>query len=788
MAGHFNLIKYAIVYCAILLRFLSDEARNSKRASFDNEEFLFSSFQESLQMVEAALCHTRTERDTLRSPMQLFTFLRQAEPETQEISRAAEVFDTALYILKDRASRRHKRALVASELLSLEDLALIADLSGCPPPVLPAFCHNDCLANKYRSISGVCNNRQKPFWGTANSALARWLPAEYEDGEREPKGWNHGQLYNGFQLPPVHEVIMSPLHYQVHEVIMSPLHYQVHEVIMSPLHYQVHEVIMSPLHYQVHEVSKKILQSSSRPMLLDAAYCQMLVDWGQYIDHDISFTPQSTSRAAFLGGLDCLKTCENINPCFPIETFPDDKLSGNRSCVPFFRSSPACFSGNAQAVTTDIKQVLQRQQMNSITSFLDASTVYGHTPYLQSALRDLSNSKGRLAVNSRFTDRSGRPYLPFVPNTPSPCFQDPGDPQGERVDCFMAGDSRVNEVLTLAALHTLWMREHNRIAEALNSLNPHWSSEIIYQEARKIIGALHQIITTRDYVPKIIGREAFDLYIGPYGGYDATTEPSASNVFSTAAFRFGHATIPSALRRLNQSFQEHEHFSSLSLHKTFFSPWRLIKEGGLEPVLRGLLGTPATVVSPENLLTEELTERLVVLTVPGGLDLAALNLQRGRDHGLPGYNDWRTFCGLDRIETRDDFREVVKDASVVGKIMDLFRHPDNIDVWLGGLVEEPLPGSRTGPLFSCLIGKQIKMIRDGDRFWWESEGVFTLGQRVELLRHSLSRVICDNSEVKEAPLDPFRFGKYPDGFLLCDNIPSMNLEAWREEPSPDNYS
>lgn len=82
---------------------------------------------------------------------------------------------------------------------------------------------------------------------------------------------------------------------------------------------------------------------------------------------------------------------------------------------------------------------------------------------------------------------------------------------------------------------------------------------------------------------------------------------------------------------------------------------------------------------------------------------------------VPGYNDWRTFCGLDRIATQDDFREVVKDASVVGKIMDLFRHPDNIDVWLGGLVEEPLPGSRTGPLFSCLIGKQIKMIRDGDR-------------------------------------------------------------------------
>uniref|UniRef100_A0A3P9AB63 Thyroid peroxidase n=1 Tax=Esox lucius TaxID=8010 RepID=A0A3P9AB63_ESOLU len=613
---------------------------------------------------------------------------------------------------------------------------VIADLSGCPSPVHTDVCHHEGFSSKYSSISGVCNNRQKPLWGSANNVLARWLPAEYEDRESQPKGWNSGQLYNGFQLPPVQEV------------------------------------------------SKKILQSSIKSVTLDDIYSQMLVDWGQYIDHDISFTPQSTSRVAFSGGLDCLKTCEYINPCFPIETVSHDQLSGNRSCVPFFRSSPACFSGNAQATTADIKPALQRQQMNSITSFLDASTVYGHTPNLQSALRDLSSSEGKLAVNSRFMDQRGRSYLPFVLKTPSPCFQDSNHRQGDRVDCFLAGDSRVNEVLPLVALHTLWVREHNRIAEALHDLNPHWSSEIIYQEARKIIGALHQIITTRDYVPKVIGREAFDRYIGPYGGYDPTINPSVSNVFATAAFRFGHATISSVLRRLNESFQEHEQFSSLSLHKTFFSPWRLVKEGGLEPILRGLLGTPAAVVNPDNLLTKELTGRLVTLNVPGDLDLAALNLQRGRDHGLPGYNDWRQFCGLERIWNRDDFRQVANDESVAEKIMDLYKHPDNIDIWLGGLVEEPLPGSRTGPLFSCLIGKQVAMLRDGDRFWWESEGVFTERQRMELQTHSLSCVICDNSEINEAPLDPFVFGRYPDGFRLCSNIPSMSLEAWREEPHP----
>lgn len=88
-----------------------------------------------------------------------------------------------------------------------------------------------------------------------------------------------------------------------------------------------------------------------------------------------------------------------------------------------------------------------------------------------------------------------------------------------------------------------------------------------------------QIITLRDYVPKILGPEAFERHVGGYRGYDPTTDPSASNVFATAAFRFGHATVPPVLRRLNQSFQDDDRFPHLSLHSSFFSPWRIIKEG-----------------------------------------------------------------------------------------------------------------------------------------------------------------------------------------------------------------
>ncbi|KAK2826322.1 hypothetical protein Q5P01_020536 [Channa striata] len=642
------------------------------------------------------------------SATHLLTFLRQTEPETREIYRAAEVFQTTLQVLKTRAKQRYKREVMTPELLSWEDVERIAELSKCLPATHPDVCQHSHL-NKYRTISGLCNNRQNPLWGAANTPLVRWLPAEYEDGEREPKGWNRGQLHNGVQLP-------------------------------SP-----------------REISKKILSSSSKTE--EDTYSQLLVEWGQYIGHDISFTPQSTGSAAPGSSVDCLNTCQNVHPCFPIEG--GDVLSGGQGCMPFYRSTPAC----PVKLGPDSSENLQRQQLNSITSFIDASVVYGHTSKLESFLRDLSGLNGKLAVNTLFEDPKGRPYLPF------------------RVDCFRAGDSRVNEVMTLITLHTLWLREHNRIAEVLKQINAHWSPETIYQETRKIIGALHQIITMRDYVPKIIGKESFEQYIGPYGGYDPTVDPSASNVFATAAFRFGHATISPILRRLNESFQEHELFRHLRLHNTFFSPWRIVKEGGIEPVLRGIIGSAAPAIGANSLVAEEVTERLVVLNVPQYVDLASLNLQRGRDHALPGYNSWRAFCGLNSIKTLDDLKEVVRDHRVAENILELYKHPDNIDVWLGGLVENLLPGSRTGPLFACLIGKQMKTLRDGDRFWWEAEGVFTEQQKSELFKASVSRIICDNSDIKEVPADSFRISKFPSDYVTCGHIPSMNLEAWREEES-----
>ncbi len=98
------------------------------------------------------------------------------------------------------------------------------------------------------------------------------------------------------------------------------------------------------------------------------------------------------------------------------------------------------------------------------------------------------------------------------------------------------------------------------------------------------------------------------------------------------------------------------------------------------------------------------------------LDLAALNIQRGRDHGLPNYNEWRKFCGLSFPSTIEGLREHISNSSVLDALRDIYGDdPSNIDLFVGGLLEDTLPGTQLGPTFRCIIGDQFKRSRDGDR-------------------------------------------------------------------------
>jgi len=140
----------------------------------------------------------------------------------------------------------------------------------------------------------------------------------------------------------------------------------------------------------------------------------------------------------------------------------------------------------------------------------------------------------------------------------------------------------------------------------------------------------------------------------------------------------------------------------------------IIDEGGIEPLLRGLANQLSQRV--DVFIIDEVRNFLFGQPGSGGFDLASLNIQRGRDHGLPGYNDVREALGLGRVE---DFSEISSDTEIQDRLSSAYGSVDNIDLWVGGLAEDLIPGSHLGELFTTILKMQFEFLRDGDRFWYE---------------------------------------------------------------------
>lgn len=222
-----------------------------------------------------------------------------------------------------------------------------------------------------------------------------------------------------------------------------------------------------------------------------------------------------------------------------------------------------------------------REQINQLTSYIDASQVYGFSEELADDLRDLTSDAGTLRVG--ITYPGGKSLLPFAGDQGVDCRRNLSE---SSTNCFVAGDIRANEQVGLIAMHTIWMREHNRVAGELRRINPQWDGDTLYQEARKIVGAAMQHITYKHWLPSILGKEGMHM-LGEFKGYNPNLNPSISNVFATAALRFGHTLINPILHRLDEDLNPINE-GHLPLHKAFFSPWRVVDEGGIDPLLRGL--------------------------------------------------------------------------------------------------------------------------------------------------------------------------------------------------------
>jgi peroxidase len=312
-----------------------------------------------------------------------------------------------------------------------------------------------------------------------------------------------------------------------------------------------------------------------------------------------------------------------------------------------------------------------REQVNEITAFLDASMVYGSDSARAAELRTLDGNYPAL---------------------------------------FLAGDVRVNEQAGLIAIHTLFVREHNHWADFFKTAMPAATDEEAYQLARALVAAEIQIITYKEFLPLLLGPDA----LSPYAGYSAGVNPGIENAFSTAAFRVGHTLLSPALLCLQTDGWPVES-GNLSLRSAFFNPGLIATHGGIEPLLLGLARQPAQEVDVG--IVDDVRNFLFGPPGAGGFDLASLNIQRGRDHGLPSYNDTRASYGLSR---RNSFAEITADTSVQARLAAAYATVEDIDLWVGGLAEDHVAGAMVGETFRTILKDQFERVRDGDRFWHEN--------------------------------------------------------------------
>jgi hypothetical protein len=357
-----------------------------------------------------------------------------------------------------------------------------------------------------------------------------------------------------------------------------------------------------------------------------------------------------------------------------------------------------------------------RQQTNFTTAFIDGSVIYGSDASTASILRGGPAHPGAKLRTSNDINGDAENLLPrnaFGPDPTAP---------------FVSGDDRVNDNIPLTSLHTLFMREHNRLVDVYSAQHPAWSSEELYQHARKTVGAELQAITFNEYLPALLGPAA----PAPTSSqYKPNLNPAVFNEFAAVFERVGHSMLtPSFLRVQNDG--QPAPGGPVSLIDGFNNPSKLTSSNELNLFLKGL-----SVEVQDETDTKLVTDMRVAL-------LDAIDIQRARDHGLPDYNTLRQAYGLPSVTS---FADITSDLSLRQALVSLYPNINTIDPLVGALAEDHLPGASVGPFLAAGLSIQFERFRDADRFWYERDADFTPAELDLLHNTRLSDIIMRNSDL-----------------------------------------
>ena len=432
--------------------------------------------------------------------------------------------------------------------------------------------------------------------------------------------------------------------------------------------------------------------------------------WAQFIDHDITLVGDNPN--------------EHLDIAIPMGDPWFDPASTGTATIEMSRSASDPNSG------TDPSN--PRAFPNLISSYIDASAIYGSSEERASWLRSFEGGKIRMSAGNLlpYNTTTGEYNAPIDPDAPEMAMANP-----YFTKWFVSGDIRANENPLLTSFHTIFTREHNRLCDKLAIEHPDWNDEQLYQHARKIVGGLMQAIVYEEWLPTL------NVHLGEYGGYDPLVEVGIMNIFSAAAYRYGHSVINSTIYRMDNNKNTIPEGDML-LRDAFFNPNVISDANGIDPLLIGMAWQVEQDFDCK--MVHDLRNFLFGAPGSGGLDLAALNINRGRDRGLPDYNTVRAGFGLPRIES---FSTMTNNPWLNQVLEDVYGDINNVDAWVGLLAEDHMSDALFGRTVMRIMEKQFSILRDGDRYYYEIDPGLSDEEKTEIKNTTLKEIIMRNSGV-----------------------------------------
>jgi peroxidase len=472
--------------------------------------------------------------------------------------------------------------------------------------------------------------------------------------------------------------------------------------------------------------------------------------YAQMIVHDFAGAREKSTAQSGPGTQCCTADRSKVlspeltsSVCQAIRVPEDDAFYSQHqvACLNFLRSF---------TIPTENCEITAAQQSNTITHFIDGSFVYGSSEAQLNSFRSFVGGQFILSNN----------VLP------------PSATGG-----FTAGDGRVGQTPNLVVYHSVYYREHNRVASALSVINPAWDDERLFQEARRIVIAQIQHSTYDELLPVFIGEDAAQNEgllcrgTGYCDCYSAGVDPSCINEYTTGPSRLLHFFVPNLINSISAAGVTTERqlssiFGQGALANTEYTP---ILRGMLQQGMKMAGGFPFQLL---NLMFRG--------TTPAGLDLLSADINRGRDHGIPSYASIREYCGLGAVNSFEDLAPLIS-AENIEKLRELYDDARDIDLIVGAGIEN-YDGFVT-PTSRCLHVEQHKRFMCGDRYFYTSSTSprpFTLAQLNALKADTFARLLCQNTDITSAPANAFLTSGPGNPEVLCSSVSNLDLTLWRE--------